>query len=103
MGIIAVCFAATCIITVICPSVFAYMLGYDGHFNQVASLSKMRILISMFAGIVIFTAIFELNSLPLETTAIIFSLNVFFTIISFSFGIYKKKRDDRKIIEEWGN
>ena len=101
MSLVAIFFAITCIIPLIGPSLFSYTLANNGHFNQVAALSRTKLLAAMLLGIGIFTAMFELNYLPHLTTLIIFSLNTCFVVTFFFIGVYKRKRDDKKIVNNF--
>lgn len=100
MGLIAFLFGLTCVIPVIGPSFFSYVLSNNNYFNQNSSLSKTRTLIAMLLGVLIFTAAFELKGWSLSATLTVCSLNLAFTTIFFFAGAYKRKRDNEKIKKE---
>ena len=101
MSLIAFFFSFTCVIPVIVPSFFSYVLSNNSYFNQNSSLSKSRTLIAMLLGVLLFTVIFELKGWPLSQTLTVCSLNLFFTTIFFFVGVYKRARDNKRIKKGW--
>jgi len=92
MNLIAFYSAITCVIPVIGPSVYAYILASNEFFNDIAAVSKAKLLGSILFGVVFFTTLFELRNWPILSTLIVFTLNILVTSIFFFVGVYKKKR-----------
>jgi hypothetical protein len=96
MSLVAFFFAFTGAIPIVGPSVSAYILAYDKHFNQTWALSQSRLLAAMFLGVLFFTFLFELNSWPLPTTVAVCSLNILFTIVFFFIGVSKRTLSNKR-------
>jgi len=101
MSLIVLGFAATCIIPIIAPSIFAYVEGSNNKFKNDGELSMTKVLISMLLGVLVFAVIFGLTALPLPVTVIICSLNSIFVNIFFFLGFFKREKKNKKIMEGW--
>lgn len=101
MFVIAAVFAPTCIVPIIGPGYIAFLLA-EATVNKILDFSRAKVLISMYLGVLIFTATLELPYWPTFNTIVVMALNLTSTSVLFFIGIWKTKLNNKKNMEEWG-